>query len=184
VILDEPFSGLDPVNATLLKELVREVADGGRMVFFSSHQMSYVEEFCDDILIMDDGQIILSGNLGQIKRSYPRNRVLLVPENGEEEALERWIQTAPGLKSEIKETEKRHSGIMVTLFNEGAKQGLYAALAQTENNPPKIDSFRVVEPTLEEIFIEKAGRAMESAEKPETNADAEKKGKKTGRWFK
>ena len=66
VILDEPFSGLDPVNAMLLKDVVHELIDDGKIVLFSSHQMSYVEEFCDDIAILHQGRIVLSGNISPI----------------------------------------------------------------------------------------------------------------------
>lgn len=77
VILDEPFSGLDPVNAMLLKDVVRETIDKGKIVLFSSHQMNYIEEFCDDIAILADGKIALQGDLNQIKRSYPRNKLVV-----------------------------------------------------------------------------------------------------------
>ena len=70
VILDEPFSGLDPVNSKILQEVVTEVINEGRIVIFSSHQMSYVEEFCRDIAIIDKGNIALSGNLKDIKRIW------------------------------------------------------------------------------------------------------------------
>jgi ABC-2 type transport system ATP-binding protein len=151
IILDEPFSGLDPVNSMVLKELVQEVAAEGRMVFFSSHEMGYVEEFCDDILIMDAGQIIVEGNLKTIKRSYPRNRVLLVPEIGREEALKQWIASAQAPRNDG--VTARNDGILVTLRSEKDKNGLLAALSQTD----LLDGFRVVEPTLEEIFIERVG---------------------------
>ena len=73
VILDEPFSGLDPVNASLLKDIVKDLIADGKLVLFSSHQMNYIEEFCDDILILNGGQIVLSGNIKNIKRGYARN---------------------------------------------------------------------------------------------------------------
>lgn len=77
IILDEPFSGLDPVNAMLLKDLVRELIAKGRIVLFSSHQMNYIEEFCDDIAILNGGKIVLSGDIGEIKRSFDRRTILL-----------------------------------------------------------------------------------------------------------
>ena len=76
-ILDEPFSGLDPVNAQLLKDIVRDLVKEGKIVLFSSHQMSYVEQFCENIAILHQGEIVLDGNLQQIKRSYPRDRVYI-----------------------------------------------------------------------------------------------------------
>ena len=73
VILDEPFSGLDPVNAMLLKDVVKEQISDQKIVLFSSHQMNYIEEFCDDIAIIHKGEIVLSGKLKEIKRSYDRS---------------------------------------------------------------------------------------------------------------
>ena len=77
VILDEPFSGLDPVNAMLLKDVVKEEISKGKIVFFSSHQMNYIEEFCDSIAILNGGNIVLSGDLREIKRNYPRNKIVV-----------------------------------------------------------------------------------------------------------
>ena len=67
VILDEPFSGLDPVNAQILKDVVTDLIEDGKLVIFSSHQMNYVEEFCEDIAIINKGDVVLSGNLKDIK---------------------------------------------------------------------------------------------------------------------
>lgn len=87
VIFDEPFSGLDPVNAMVLKDLVKEFIDKKRLVIFSSHQMSYVEEFCDDITLIKDGSIILNGNLKQIKAKMGHNKYLLKTESILDERL-------------------------------------------------------------------------------------------------
>lgn len=77
IILDEPFSGLDPVNAMLLKDVVKEEIAKGKIVLFSSHQMSYIEEFCDQIAILNGGKVVLSGDLHDIKHNYPRNRLVV-----------------------------------------------------------------------------------------------------------
>ncbi|MGL5693076.1 MAG: ABC transporter ATP-binding protein, partial [Peptostreptococcaceae bacterium] len=81
VILDEPFSGLDPVNAQLLKDTVRELISQNKLVIFSSHQMSYVEEFCEEIAIINKGEIVLSGNLKEIKKEFGNNRLILSSNN-------------------------------------------------------------------------------------------------------
>ncbi len=83
VILDEPFSGLDPVNAMLLKDVVKEQIAKGKIVLFSSHQMSYIEEFCDSIAILNAGHIALCGDLHDIKRNYPRDRLVVRTESPE-----------------------------------------------------------------------------------------------------
>ena len=77
IVLDEPFSGLDPVNAQLLKDVVKEQIGKGKIVLFSSHQMNYIEEFCDSIAILHQGEVVLSGNLRDIKRSFPRDRLVV-----------------------------------------------------------------------------------------------------------
>ena len=73
IILDEPFSGLDPVNAQILKDVIKEQIQEGKLVIFSSHQMSYVEEFCDDIAILNHGNVVLGGDLKDIKREFGRD---------------------------------------------------------------------------------------------------------------
>lgn len=77
VIFDEPFSGLDPINSQLLEEVVREQIKRGKIVLFSSHQMDYVSEFCDDILILKEGEIKLQGNLRQILKNHRKNKLLV-----------------------------------------------------------------------------------------------------------
>ena len=77
VILDEPFSGLDPVNAQILKDIVNECIENQKIVIFSSHQMSYVEEFCEDIVIINKGEVALKGNLKEIKKSYGKNQLII-----------------------------------------------------------------------------------------------------------
>ena len=81
VILDEPFSGLDPVNSQILQDVVKELIAVGKIVIFSSHQMSYVEEFCEDIVIINQGQVVLEGNLNEIKLAYGRDQLILGDRN-------------------------------------------------------------------------------------------------------
>lgn len=154
IILDEPFSGLDPVNAQLLKQLVSEQVKAGRTVIFSSHQMSAVEEFCDDICLIDNGAAVLSGNLREIKRSYPRNNIYLEAEdNGADikELLTRNIKLA-GI-------EKKGAGYTVSLF--GPEQR-YEILRLIVDKNIKLDVFSVIEPSLEDIFVEKVGNTHEA----------------------
>ena len=84
IILDEPFSGLDPVNSQILKEVVQEQIQKGKLVIFSSHQMNYVEEFCEDIIILHHGDVVLQGNVKQIKKKYGKIEIVLragIPEH-------------------------------------------------------------------------------------------------------
>ena len=77
VILDEPFSGLDPVNSRILQDVVMELIGQNKIVIFSSHQMSYVEEFCKDIVIINKGDVVLSGDLDNIKREFGKNQLVV-----------------------------------------------------------------------------------------------------------
>jgi ABC-2 type transport system ATP-binding protein len=153
IILDEPFSGLDPVNARILKDLVTQQAKAGRTVIFSSHQMSQIEEFCDDICMIDAGQVVLSGNLREIKRSYPRNRLLISPGDGDEEVLRRMLDESDAAAL-LQSAEHTPRGTLAALRDENDRGRLLSLIVGAG---VKIDSFTVVEPTLEEIFVEKAG---------------------------
>ena len=77
IILDEPFSGLDPVNSQILKDVIQEQIQAGKLVVFSSHQMNYVEEFCEDIVLINRGEVVLDGNLRKIKQDFGHNRLVL-----------------------------------------------------------------------------------------------------------
>lgn len=146
VILDEPFSGLDPVNAKLLKDLVKEMIAEGKLVLFSSHQMNYIEEFCNDIVILHDGKAVLSGDIGEIKRGFDRRTVEIV--TTESEAVLSFLQKH---KSEaVQKAEASENLVTVTLSRAEDKAALYALLADCAD---KIDAFRVKEPTLNEIFV-------------------------------
>lgn len=135
VILDEPFSGLDPVNAMLLKDVVRETIDKGKIVLFSSHQMNYIEEFCDDIAILADGKIALQGDLNQIKRSYPRNKLVV-----------RTQQTEQLMQSE---SCTRIADDTVLVAADDVTETM-RRLTQTY----ALDEIRVFEPSLNDIFVQ------------------------------
>ena len=135
VILDEPFSGLDPVNAMLLKDVVRETIDKGKIVLFSSHQMNYIEEFCDDIAILADCKIALQGDLNQIKRSYPRNKLVV-----------RTQQTEQLLQSE---SCTRIADDTVLVAADDVTETM-RRLTQTY----ALDEIRVFEPSLNDIFVQ------------------------------
>ncbi len=146
VILDEPFSGLDPVNAMLLKDLIKELIANGKIVLFSSHQMNYIEEFCDEIAVLNGGEIVLSGNIREIKRNFERNTVEIVTTDtsGISEYLR--IVNADIIKN------MNIDGDKISVFLEKAenKDRLFSSLAEYGEH---IDSFSVKEPSLNEIFV-------------------------------
>ena len=157
VILDEPFSGLDPVNSQILKRVVGELVAEGKLVLFSSHEMGYVEAFCDDICIIHKGQIVLDGSLRKIKADYPRHQILVTPEvAGANELRTQLLQldTVANLAAGI---EAQGHACLVTLRNEGDKRALFSALTESRI---AIDAISVVEPSLEDIFVEKVGREV------------------------
>lgn len=146
VILDEPFSGLDPVNAAILKDIVKELIADGKLVLFSSHQMNYIEEFCDEILILNGGEIVLSGNIQKIKRSYARNIIEIKSENPD--AVKGRLN---GAKSDfIKHIDAEKNTVAVTLADESDKSKLIELIAQAQIDA---DEIKVKEPTLNEIFV-------------------------------
>lgn len=143
VILDEPFSGLDPVNALLLKNVVREQIDKGKIVLFSSHQMNYIEEFCDSIAILNGGKVVLSGDLSEIKHNYPRNR--LVVRSSQADAIRKDLGGCCAVGED--------GTLTVTLGDASEKQAMMRRLTEGY----EIDEIRVFEPSLNDIFVEFAG---------------------------
>lgn len=162
VILDEPFSGLDPVNAQLLKDVVREQVEAGRLVFFSSHQMSYIESFCDQIALLNQGEIVLSGSIKELKRAWKRNRFELRLREGdlfpEPEAMAarlRGLADSGRIRCEIKEISALEEGVCVTLGEAGDRDTLLFDLVTAGLS---LDHFAVLEPGLEEIFVHYSGQ--------------------------
>jgi ABC-2 type transport system ATP-binding protein len=171
IILDEPFSGLDPVNARLLKNIVREQVDAGKTVIFSSHQMGQVEEFCDEICLIDKGRAVIEGNLKDIKRSYPRDTLYIEAYgSGDIAALLREKAAAAVL-----EATAAGDGWLVRLSSPEKRKDVMDALDGAGIVP---ESFSVKEPTLEEIFVDKVGGSIEPG--PDPDADDGKRRKRRG----
>ena len=143
VILDEPFSGLDPVNAMLLKDVVKEQIAKGKIVLFSSHQMSYIEEFCDSIAILKNGVVALHGDLHDIKRDYPRDRLVVRTENPD--AILSDFGTAC--------TVMEDGALRIQLASADEKKTVMTRLVENYD----IDEVKVFEPSLNDIFVEYAG---------------------------
>ena len=152
VILDEPFSGLDPVNSQILKDVVNELITDGRLVIFSSHQMSYVEEFCDNISVINQGEVVLDGKLKDIKKDYGRNRLMLASENYSLDELankleKEWAQTVS--------VSGRKKEFLILELKEGAdKQTMVERLAKSDI---AVERYGNYEPSLNDIFVAKVG---------------------------
>ena len=152
VILDEPFSGLDPVNAQILKDVIKEQIQAGKLVIFSSHQMSYVEEFCDEIAILNHGDIVLAGNLREIKRDFGQDR--LVISSLSETAVELAKKLSAGF-SDLLEVEKVQKEKVIIRKKE--EQNKPFILKRLLEQGVDLEFFGLYEPSLNDIFVEKAG---------------------------
>lgn len=144
IILDEPFSGLDPINSQVLKDIIMEQIGQNKLVIFSSHQMNYVEEFCEDLAIIEQGDIILSGNLRQIKRERGRDKFRLRtadPVDGYLDGL--------GLS-----WQRDREGYILSLPAHLNKEQF---LRQFMDKGYDLQLFSLYEPNLTQIFIETAG---------------------------
>lgn len=166
IILDEPFSGLDPVNAGQLREIVQERAQMGRLIIFSSHQMESVENICDDIVILKKGSIAVGGSLSEIRAGCPRDRVRIVAEQADrvQEAAQRYGSCEP-LKD----------GLLVRLCQADSRQKLLAELVSAEVG---LLTFETVEPSLEEIFVTAAGEETEPQKPAEEQPAAGRRGRR------
>ena len=145
VVLDEPFSGLDPVNTEILKNIIINLVENGKYVIMSAHQMATIEEFCSNILILNKGKTVLQGNLKEIKETYPANRVEInvnqdIKNHIKEFGLEIENETNNNYTIKISDEEKAHK-----LLNKLVADGM------------RVDKFEIKKPTLNDIFIEKVG---------------------------
>lgn len=147
LILDEPFSGLDPVNSQVFQDALQEYILDDKIIIFSSHQMSYVESFCDDIAIINYGEIVLKGSLNQIKKQLGLNKIIL-------EVEESAVSLEVLLESLIVNIENKGNQNILKLKDGITKNDILKRLIEKNVNIQKIDDF---EPSLHDIFIEKVG---------------------------
>ena len=145
LILDEPLSGLDPVNTDLFKGIIREEIAKNKYLIMSSHQMPTIEEFCTDITIMNRGQAVLQGNLNEIKKGYGRVNLFVKSDSD----IASYIQ-----KFGIQIVEKMPSEYHLKVTDERQAREFLADMMQ--NNVPLV-KFELREPSLHEIFVEKVG---------------------------
>lgn len=145
VVLDEPFSGLDPVNTEILKNIIINLVKDGKYIIMSAHQMATIEEFCSEILILNKGKTVLQGNLKKIKETYPANRV----EIDVNQDISKYIEE---LELEI-EHETNHNYVIKITEEEKAHNLLNRLVSDRIN----VNKFEIKKPTLNDIFIEKVG---------------------------
>ena len=152
VILDEPFSGLDPVNAQILKDVVTDLIQDGKLVIFSSHQMNYVEEFCEDIAIINKGDVVLSGNLKDIKKDFGKNKLMLSANNYSPIELKEKCEEYFGDIIRVYEVMKEF--VILELKESRSKNDLLSEIIKSDID---VEKFGEYEPSLNDIFVLKAG---------------------------
>lgn len=145
IILDEPFSGLDPVNTELLKNVIIELVSEGKYIIMSSHQMSSIEEFCTEVLILNKGKTVLQGNLNEIKSKYPANRISVIADRNIDNIIK-------DLGLEIYIEKDNNYEIKIQSEEDG-----YKLFKQLSNQDVKVTKFEIKKPSLNDIFIEKVG---------------------------
>ena len=145
LVLDEPFSGLDPVNTELLKNIILELIKKGTYIIMSSHQMHSIEEFASDVLILNKGKTVLQGNLKEIKEQYAANRLAL----NTTENVDNLIKQA-----NLEIYNSKNNEYMINISGEEDGYRLFDLLAQ---NHIKVEKFEIMKPSLHDIFIEKVG---------------------------
>ncbi|MDQ5843698.1 MAG: ABC transporter ATP-binding protein [Acidobacteriota bacterium] len=141
LILDEPFSGLDPVNVELVKEIILELKAAGKTIIFSTHQMEVAEKICDDICLINRSRKVLEGSIREVKRSYGRNAVALRITGGDDVLAD----------NELVSTFQRHSDVVEAMLapQASAQQLLMRLVAAGAT----IERFEMIEPSLHDIFI-------------------------------
>ncbi|MBR4084514.1 MAG: ATP-binding cassette domain-containing protein [Lachnospiraceae bacterium] len=149
LILDEPLSGLDPVNTDLFKGIIREEIEKGKYLIMSSHQMATIEEFCKDITILNRGKAVLQGDLNEIKKGYGRVNMMVKCDEPFADIIE---------KHALPVVNDTPDGIQLKVSSEEQASAFLADLLK-ENK--RVIRFELREPSLHEIFVEKAGAANE-----------------------
>jgi ABC-2 type transport system ATP-binding protein len=148
IILDEPFSGLDPVNTKLLKDIMLEMKGEGVTIIFSTHRMEQVEMICDNICLINKAQSVLKGNLAEIKKNYGKNMIIL-----EYDGESRRVRDYP----EVEKIDDYGKYMEIKLKERADPQKFLAFLA----GKVRVDRFEIKEPTLNAIFIDKVGEKNE-----------------------
>ncbi|MGB6687547.1 MAG: ATP-binding cassette domain-containing protein [Terracidiphilus sp.] len=143
IVMDEPFSGLDPVNAKLLEQTLIELKEQGKAILFSTHRMDQVEKLCDSICLIDKGEAVLAGKVREIKSRYERNRVIVEFEGSSSFLSSDEIAEAENFSGHAEIKLKPHANAQKLLQEASAVATIYR--------------FELVEPSLEEIFIQTVG---------------------------
>ena len=144
LILDEPFSGLDPINVELFKSIIRDLKEEGTIIIFSSHRMDHVELFCEKVLILLNGETVINGKIEKIKKDFKRKNIFIKGNITKKE-----LMTIKGVINVVKNA----SEFVVSIKDQTIVEEVFKVI----KTKSEITKFIVDEPSLEEIFIEKVG---------------------------
>jgi len=150
LILDEPFSGLDPINSELMMDVILEFKEAGKAILFSTHRMEQVEKICDSIVLINNGEAILNGKVREVKRSYGKNRIHLDFE-GEDSFLEALLA-----QGKVEVTARSPKSVELKLLNGTTSREILA----TASERAEITRFELAEPSLREIFIMRVSETL------------------------
>ena len=145
IVLDEPFSGLDPVNTEILKNIIIDLVKEGKYIIMSSHQMSSIEEFCTDILILNKGKTVLKGNLKEIKEGYKANRLEISTDKNIDEYIKNF-------NMDIEFSKNNEYSVKID-----SEENAHQLLKKLVDDHVVVNKFEIKKPTLNDIFIEKVG---------------------------
>jgi ABC-2 type transport system ATP-binding protein len=148
LILDEPFSGLDPINVKMFEDEIKEMSKKGSMIIFSSHRMEHVEQFCEKLVIIKKGHSVLEGSLVQIKKDYGKKNLLI---KGEVD-----IDKLFNLEGVVS-VDKENNHYVIKILSDDYVNSIFREVSKMSN----ITMFKVEEPSLNEIFIAKVGESYE-----------------------
>ena len=145
IVLDEPVSGLDPVNTEILKNIIIDLVKEGKYIIMSSHQMSSIEEFCTDILILNKGKTVLKGNLKEIKEGYKANRLEISTDKNIDEYIKNF-------NMDIEFSKNNEYSVKID-----SEENAHQLLEKLVGDHIVVNKFEIKKPTLNDIFIEKVG---------------------------
>ncbi len=148
LVLDEPFSGLDPINTELFVEVIRDFQKQGSMVVFSSHQLDHVESFCEELIVLEKGKAIIEGRIDQVKKDFKKQNIKII---GDVDI--KILENIPGVYKVVENSDQ----ILVKIENEEVAKDVFDYVKTCKN----IMKYDVEQATLSEIFIAKVGQAHE-----------------------
>ena len=159
VILDEPFSGLDPVNARLLGRTVREIHESGRTIIFSTHVLHQAEQICDRVIMINHGRMVLDGSMDEIRQRFDP-RTVRIASQGPVDALIKRLEGEPSIESIDLDVELGAVQLKLTDTTSDRASGIPASILECIGGEAGVQSVELRKPTLDDIFVELVGSSI------------------------